>query len=69
MRKDKEGYIILIKGTISKEDIIIVNICSKLRHVQTYKRHTMMSKTAINSNTAIIFSNLNISLSLINRSS
>ena len=66
---DKEGYSIIIKGSIQEEDITIVNIYAPSIGAPQYIRQTLTDvKGEIDSNT-IIVGDLNTQLTPMNRSS
>ena len=53
--RDKEGHYIMIKGSIQKEDITIVNIYDSNIGAPQYVRHTLTDiKGEIDSNTIIV---------------
>ena len=53
--RDKEGYYIMIKGSIQEEDITIVNICAPNMGVPQYIRQMLTDITGeIDSNTIIV---------------
>ena len=53
--RDKEGYYIMIKGSIQEEDITIVNICASNMGVPQYIRQMLTDITGeIDSNTIIV---------------
>ena len=55
VKRDKEGYYIMIKGSIQKEDMTVINICAPNIGAQQYVRHMLTSmKGEINSNTVIV---------------
>ena len=55
MKRDKEGYYIMIKGSIQEEDITIINIYASNIGVPQYVRQMLTSiKGEINSNTIIV---------------
>ena len=55
VKRDKEGYYILVKGSIQKEHITIINIYAPNIGAPQYVRHMQMSmKEEINSNTIIV---------------
>ena len=55
MKRDKEGYYIMIKGSIQEEDIAIINIYALNIGAPQYIRQTLRSmKEEINSNTIIV---------------
>ena len=67
--RDKERHYIMIKGSIQKEDIEIVNICAPSIGAPQYVRQTLTEiKGKINSNTMIV-GDFNTSLTSIDRSS
>ena len=67
MKRDKEGYYIVIKGSI-QEDITIINIYAPNIGAPQYVRQMLMSmKWEINNNT-IIVGDLNTPLSPMDRS-
>ena len=67
--RNKEGHYIMIKGSIQKEDIEIVNICAPSIGAPQYVRQTLTEiKGKINSNTMIV-GDFNTSLTSIDRSS
>ena len=69
IRSDKEGYYIMIKGSIQEEDITIINICAPNIGTPQYIRQTLTYiKGEIDSNT-IILGDLNIPLTPMDRSS
>ena len=52
MKRDKEGYYIMIKGSIQEEDIPIINICAPNIGAPQYVRQMLTGmKGEINSNT------------------
>ena len=54
--KDKDGYYIMIKGSIQKEDTTIINIYAPNRGAPQYIRQVITSmKGKINSNTIIVW--------------
>ena len=68
MKRDKEGHYIMIKGSISKEDITIISIYAPNIGAQQYVRQTLTSmKEEINSNT-IIVGDFNTPLTTMDRS-
>ena len=55
VKRDKEGYYIMIKGSIQEEDITIINIYASNIGAQQYVRQMLTSmKGEINSNTIIV---------------
>ena len=55
VKRGKEGYYIIIKGSIQKEDITIINIYAPNIGAPQYVRHMLTSmKWEINSNTIIV---------------
>ena len=55
MERDKDGYYIMIKGSIQKEDITIINIYKPNIGAPQYVRQMLTSiKGEINSNTLIV---------------
>ena len=55
MKRDKEGYYVMIKGSTQKEDIIIINIYATNIGAQQYVRQMLTSmKGKINNNTIIV---------------
>ena len=53
--RDKEGHYIIIKGSIQKEDITIVNICAPNIGAPQYIRETLTDiKGEIDNNTIIV---------------
>ena len=55
VKRDKEGYYIMIKGTIQEEDITIINICAHNIEAPQYVRQMLRSmKGEINNNTIIV---------------
>ena len=55
MKRDKEGYYIIIKGSIQEEDITIINIYAPNIGALQYVRQMLTSmKREINSNTIIV---------------
>ena len=67
--RDKEGYYIMIKGSIQEEDITIVNIYAPNIEALQYIRQTLTDiKGEIDSNT-IIVGDFNIPLTTLDRSS
>ena len=55
MRRDKEGHCIMIKGSIQKEDITIINIYAPNIGTPQYVRQMLTSmKGEINNNTIIV---------------
>ena len=67
--KDKEGYYIMIKGTILQEDIILVNIyIPNVRTPKNMKQILVIIKGEINRN-IIIVGDFNTSLTSIDRAS
>ena len=68
MKRDKEGYYIMIKGSIQEEDITIINIYAPNIGGPQYVRLMLTSmKGEINSNT-IIAGDFNIPLKPMDRS-
>ena len=68
VKRDKEGYYIMINGSIQEEDITIINIYAPNIGALQYVRQALMSmKEEINSNT-IIVGDLNTPLTTIDRS-
>ena len=68
MKRDKEGHYIMIKGSIQKEDITIINIYAPNIGALQYVRQTLTSmKEEINSNT-IIVGDFNTPLTTMDRS-
>ena len=68
MKRDKDGYYIMIKGSIQEEDITIVNIYAPNIEAPQYVRQMLTSmKGEINNNT-IIVGNFNTSLTPKDRS-
>ena len=68
MKRDQEGRYIMIKGSIQKEDITIINIYTPNIGAPQYVRQMLTSmKGEINSNT-IIVGDFNTPLTLMNRS-
>ena len=67
--KDKERYYIIIKASVLKEDIIIVNIFAPNGGARKYVKHILMDiKGEIDSSTFIV-RDFNISLTSMDRSS
>ena len=55
MERDKDGYYIMIKGSIQEEDITIINIYASNIGAPQYVRHMLTSmKGEINNNTIIV---------------
>ena len=55
VRRDKEGYYIMIKGSIQEEDIMIINIYAPNIGGPQYVRQMLTSmKGEINNNTVIV---------------
>ena len=55
VKRDKEGHYIMIKGSIQKEDITIINIYAPNIGAQQYVRQMLTSmKGEINNNTIIV---------------
>ena len=55
MERDKDGYYIMIKGSIQKEDITIINIYTPNIGALQYIRQMLTSmKGEINNNTIIV---------------
>ena len=55
MKRDKEGYFIMIKGSIQEEDIKIINICVPNIGAPQYIRQMLTRmKGEINNNTIIV---------------
>ena len=55
MKRDKEGYYVMIKGSIQEEDITIINIYAPNIGAPQYVRQMLTSmKGEINSNTIIV---------------
>ena len=55
VKRDKEGYYIMIKGSIQKEDMTVINICAPNIGAQQYVRQMLTyMKGEINSNTIIV---------------
>ena len=55
MKRDKEGYYIMIKGSIQREDITIINIYAPNMGAPQYVRQMLTSmKGEINDNTIIV---------------
>ena len=55
VKRDKEGYYVMIKGSTQKEDIIIINIYAPNIGAQQYVRQMLTSmKGEINNNTIIV---------------
>ena len=55
MKRDKEGHYIMIKGTIQKEDITIINIYAPNIGAPQYVRQMLTNmKGEINNNTIIV---------------
>ena len=55
MKRDKEGYYIMIKGSIQKEDITIINIYAPNIGAFQYVRQMLSSmKEEMNNNTIIV---------------
>ena len=55
MKRDKEGHCIMIKGSIQKEDITIINIYVPKIGAPQYVRQMLTSRNGeINSNTIIV---------------
>ena len=68
VKRGKEGYYIIIKGSIQKEDITIINIYAPNIGASQYVRQKLTSiKGEINSNT-IIVGDFNIPLTTMDRS-
>ena len=68
MKRDKEGYYIIIKGSIQEEDIAIITIYAPNIGALQYVRQMLTSmKWEINSNT-IIMGNFNTQLTPMDRS-
>ena len=68
MKRDKEGYYIMIKRSIQEEDITIINIYASNIGAPQYVRQILTSmKGEINSNT-IIVGDFNTPLTLMDRS-
>ena len=55
MKRDKEGYYIMIKGSIQEEDITIINIYAPNMGAPQYVRQMLISmRGEINNNTIIV---------------
>ena len=55
VKRDKEGHYIMIKGSIQKEDITIINICAPNTGAPQYGRQMLTRmKGEIKSNTIIV---------------
>ena len=55
VKRDKDGYYIMIKGSIQEDDITIINIYAPNIGAPQYVRHILTSmKEEINSNTIIV---------------
>ena len=55
VKRDKEGYYIMIKGSIQKEDMTVINICAPNIGAQQYVRQMLRSmKGKLNNNTIIV---------------
>ena len=54
MKRDKEGYNIMIKESIQKEDITIMSICTQHRSTIICKVNANKDEREINSNTIIL---------------
>ena len=55
MKRDKEGYYIIIKGSIQEEDITIINIYASNIGALQYVRQMLTSiKGEINNNTVLV---------------
>ena len=68
MKRDKEGHYIMIKGSIQKEDITIINIYApNIGALQHVKQMLTSMKGEINNNT-IIVGDFNIPLTPMYRS-
>jgi len=68
VKRDKEGLYIMIKGSIQKEDITIINVYAPNIGALQYVRQKLTSmKGEINSNT-IIVGDFNIPLTSMDRS-
>ena len=67
MKRDKEGHYIMIRGSIQKENVTIINIYAPNIGAPQYVRQILTSmKGEINSNT-IIVGDFNIPLTLMDR--
>ena len=54
IRRDKEGYCIMIKGSIQEEDIIIVNIYTLNIETPQYRRQTQTDIKETDNNIIIV---------------
>ena len=66
--RDKEGHYLMIKGTIQKEDITLVNIYAPNIGAHKYEKILMDIKGDIDSN-AVIVGDFNTPLTSVDRSS
>ena len=67
--RDKEGYYIMIKGSIQEEDITIVNIYAPNIGASQYIRQTLTDIKGETDSNTIIVGDFNISLTPMDRSS
>jgi hypothetical protein len=69
LKRDKEGYYILIKGAIHQKEIIIINLYSPNVSDPNFIKHTLKDlKPHIDPNTVVV-GDFNTPLSTIDRSS
>jgi hypothetical protein len=55
IKRDKEGYSILIKGEIHQKEITIINLYTPNDNAPNFIKHTLKDlKTYINSNTVVV---------------
>jgi hypothetical protein len=55
VRKDKEGYFILIEGEIHQEEITIFNLCAPNVGAPNFMKHILLNlKTHIDLNTVVV---------------
>ena len=68
MKRDKEGHNIMIKGSIQKQDITIINIYAPIIGALQYVRQMLRSMKGEFNNNTMIVGNFNTSLTHMDRS-
>ena len=68
MKRDREGYYIMIKGSIQEEDITIINIYAPNIRASHYVREMLTCKKGEINNNTIIVGDFNTPLTPMDRS-